>query len=115
MRAGNSTPSIAATAWTLRTGVEARKASEAPFTSSSVQAPSSIPGIALRIRSRVIEASTPAEIAVVRRAPSATQKIEEVGGSSTMPSGRTRSASLGAPLPWPAEVASMFAPVGERA
>ena len=61
----------------------------------------------------MIEASTPSASEVVRRAPSATQKIEEVGGSSTMPSGRTSSASSA-----PASLASRgrqhVAAVGER-
>ena len=69
---------------------------------------------ALIIRSRVIDSRTPSSSAGVRSSPSAeTQKIEEVGGSSTVPSGRTSTASS-APLPLAIRVACMFARVGER-
>ena len=45
-------------------------------------------------RSRVIDSSTPSASDGVRSSPSGeTQKIEEVGGSSTVPSGRTSTAS----------------------
>ena len=57
----------------------------------------------------MIEASTPSSTAVVRSAPSATQKIVEVGGSSTIPSGRTSSASS-PPASLAIRVASMLAP-----
>ena len=61
--------------------------------SATGQAPSSTSRALIR-RSRVIDSSTPSSSAGVRRAPCGeTQKIEEVGGSSTMPSGRTSTAS----------------------
>ena len=64
---------------------------------------------ALTRRSRVIDSSTPASSAGVRSSPSAeTQKIAEVGGSSTMPSGRTSTASS-APRPLASRVACMLA------
>jgi hypothetical protein len=100
-------PSIAAIACTSRV-VEARKASRAPSTSSISNSPSSTSSSSTS-RARVIDSRIPVERAGVRSGPSAdTQKIEEVGASSTKPSGRTRSASS-APRACAIRVACMFA------
>ena len=57
----------------------------------------------------MIDSSTPVSSAGVRSAPCGeTQKIDEVGGSSTVPSGCTSTASS-APWAWAIRVACMLA------
>ena len=82
---------MAAMGWAHR-AVDARKASFAPIASWSAKLPSSTDRLSRSTR-RVIEARMPVSSAGVRRRPSCTQKIEQVGPSSTTPSERTSSAS----------------------
>ena len=60
------------------------------------------------MRSRVIETRIPLAIDGVWSVPPLAQKMVEVGASSTIPSGRTSSASS-APLPFARRVACMLA------
>ena len=86
----------------------------APSRSSTRYSPSSTSQRSRRSAARVIESRMPA---LERRAsaarPRRAQKMVDVGASSTIPSGRTRSASS-APRPAAIRVACMLARVGER-
>ena len=110
---GSPRPSTAETGWTSRV-VEARNASSAPTSSSSGYSPSSTCE-----RADQPVAGDRGEDAGVRstgcaaRRRRATQKTVEVGASSTIPSGRTRTASS-APLRWRQPGRLHVRRVGER-